>query len=910
MKSQIMLIKNQISEEYLYKIGLFIFWLGFLIWGILSYKDYGITYDEVLQRTHGLINFKYVYENLVGTETMPNYLANIPVTLEEYGFFKYYGVGIKIPLIIIEYLMGFKMTNEQIFHMNHLYTFLLFYISSIFVYKIIKKLRMNNKYAIFAVIIYCLCPRILADSFYNIKDSVFSSLFVIMLYFGLSLMEEFQIRNAIGLIVSAAFCLNTRIIGALPLLIMCLVYVFKGQREKIFHRLKQMIIIGIFSFGIYIIIAPAAWGNVLDYICNVLGVFGNFDADGVEVLGNVSYSVQNLPWYYLPACMFMTLPNLYIILGIAGVITEIRKYLVSDSINEAIRSNYIIVTLFAQFFCVLLYDMIIRPPKYNLWRHFYFLFIYIVIFSVIGLKNIIIKFSNYRKWIIGCTFFSILLTAVWILKNHPYQYMYYNMAITEDSEDEMKHDYWHASYHNILQRIINDTNINVYANIEPESMYFGENNWENYHLNNHQYSSEYYVTWKKEKSNLLYEEVDRIEVDKRIASILYKRKNYDNCIGKYYLIGDNIIGDDESIKWETWSEGQENVIKAHFSKHYFFRQIDFFTNEENILSNIKVYASQNGTNWYRYDSTTHVFNKGDMFSIISSEDLPENIMIRYEMNKPEAKFNWTIKSYGVKKAEIKYLESNINSKDLKYALDGNEESRWTSMEYQKTGMYIDIKLETLTKIKGLALQLGTSELDFPRDLSIQYKNEDDIYENIVYKTNDSEYFKFDSMICTDTLRIVNLADCKSNYWSIAELWVEIDENVKWTNQDTQKLVKTIKTPQNNSLCNKMIDNDFDSYWYSDIYENQESYIEVQLQFKTDIKGFAMYESKAIENAQIIEIYGSDDGKQWNKIPYHYGAAMEYIFNQAQCYSNYRIYQYALGNSKTWSITELGILTIE
>lgn len=94
--------------------------------------------------------------------------------------------------------------------------------------------------------------------------------------------------------VSAAFCLNTRIVGALPLFITCLIYVCKDGRIRI-KKIRHILGTGLFSAAIYILITPASWGNVIDFVYHTVAVFSNYPFIGKLKLGNTTYSNDNLP---------------------------------------------------------------------------------------------------------------------------------------------------------------------------------------------------------------------------------------------------------------------------------------------------------------------------------------------------------------------------------------------------------------------------------------------------------------------------------------------------------------------------------------------------------------------------------------------------------------------------------------
>ena len=406
------------------KIIICTFFCAFFIFGSFSFNDYGISTDEWVQRQHGLVNLKYVCQ-LVNRDNIPDYLADIPMNLDDYGTMTYYGIGIKIPLIIAEYLSDFKMSNQQIIHMNHLYTFLIFFVATLYVYRLLKLLGFDFWYTFAGVILFVLCPRTFADSFYNIKDSVFLSLFVIMLYYGIAIIKNFNWKNVLGIILSAAFCLNTRIIGCFPLFFIIIFYIFQSKKN-ISKRILTISLIGFISFLVYVLITPAFWIEGVKYILNVGNVFSDYTYGG-PYLGN---SVK-LPWYYLTVSIIVTLPTLYTVLFSIGWLTDTKRIICRSK-----KEDQLLNLIYIQFTTIMVYDVVMRPIKYNMWRHFYFLLIYIVIFMLYGIRYLMNRLSKYKIYVglgIGT---SVFLTTLWIIKYHPFEYVYLNPIFSPFIDDK------------------------------------------------------------------------------------------------------------------------------------------------------------------------------------------------------------------------------------------------------------------------------------------------------------------------------------------------------------------------------------------------------------------------------------------------------------------------------------------
>jgi hypothetical protein len=99
------------------------FYIILFIIGIVIYKDYGISWDEGMQRNdNGIVNYNYINYN--------NYDALIN------GNEKFHGPVVEIAFIYLEKAFGLK-TSRDIYQFRHLLTFLIFFTMIFFFYRLL-----------------------------------------------------------------------------------------------------------------------------------------------------------------------------------------------------------------------------------------------------------------------------------------------------------------------------------------------------------------------------------------------------------------------------------------------------------------------------------------------------------------------------------------------------------------------------------------------------------------------------------------------------------------------------------------------------------------------------------------------------------------------------------------------------
>ena len=186
----------------------FVFLIYFFI-GISIVKDYGISIDEEFQRFSGFYWLCYVLEFLpfdsFRIEAL-NRLNEIQgLTLPNPKDFPFYGVIFDLPLAFLETILNIE-NSKNYFLMRHQATFVIFFLSSIYFYLIIKSRFKNNIIIFFGILLYISSPRIFGDSFYNNKDLIFLSLVTISLYYLFETINSFNNKNII--LFSFFFCPN------------------------------------------------------------------------------------------------------------------------------------------------------------------------------------------------------------------------------------------------------------------------------------------------------------------------------------------------------------------------------------------------------------------------------------------------------------------------------------------------------------------------------------------------------------------------------------------------------------------------------------------------------------------------------------------------------------------------------
>ncbi len=442
------------------KLLVIIIFLFILLAGLSSYKDYGVSSDELNNRLKGTISLNYI-----GEKFLPSYIDNykknfskknnrsynIP-KLHEAGLIKYYGVTFDLPLYALELLFNINETYKK-YQLRHVATFLIFFVALIYFYKL-AKLRTNNVIlSSTAVVILFLTPRILANSFYNSKDIVFLSFFFIAIYYSIKFFKKQSNKNIILAGLTCAIAIDTRIAGVILPFFITVIFILESLISNQKLKLNELLKFYLILFLFVIIFWPYLWENPILNFIEAYNVISKYPIEFNFIFNEKFISVNSVPYYYYPYWILISTPILNLILFLTGFIYFLKNLSVT-SVNFDLKSKQDIF-IFLIFSSILFVILFLDVPAYDGWRHFYFLYPLIVYFILVGMLCIFnLNYQRIKKILFLIIFLAIIHNIYWVIKNHPHQNVYFNILVSKnDLSQKVQLDYWGLSYKQNLKKI-------------------------------------------------------------------------------------------------------------------------------------------------------------------------------------------------------------------------------------------------------------------------------------------------------------------------------------------------------------------------------------------------------------------------------------------------------------------------
>ncbi len=439
---------NTKNSKLLLRSAVLIFFAVVLIIGFFIYDDYSDFGDDAAQRTHTLVTYQYLNQKLFGRTVVEIQAMGLP-DLDGY-ISKQYGVALQLPLVFVEDLTDFAMPTRDIYLMRHLYNFLIFFIALIAFFFMIKNLLKSEWLALTGTAMMYLFPLFFASAYINIKDLMFVSMFIITCFFMVRMLtRKRKIIYCLLFAATAALCSGVRILGIiLPLALTALMLTediikWRSKNTEIkaaldlvqsknwIGRLIPYIIVLLGTVLFYIVFMPASWADPAGFFTMTAGKAIEYDMwNGTTPFAGENLTWDQMPWYYLPVYMGITIPIYYLIMFFIGIGFLASSLVKTGRLILFIKNRYRWM-MFGLFLAPFLFQILAHVKIYLGWRHMFMLFVPLCVLAVYGIQQAHerLKGSKGRalRFIMpAITIAALAVGAVRIVKDHPYQLAMFN----------------------------------------------------------------------------------------------------------------------------------------------------------------------------------------------------------------------------------------------------------------------------------------------------------------------------------------------------------------------------------------------------------------------------------------------------------------------------------------------------
>ncbi len=420
------------------------FFVSLLIIGMVVADDYGVPWDEYRQRATGF--FAY------------NYLVNDDDALFDYQD-RCYGTAFELPLVMLEKVLDLQ-TTHTIFIMRHYVVFLCFYFSCMAFYFLTRKLFGSWQLSLVAVGLLVVSPRIFAHAFYNSKDLVFMSVFIISFYTLTVFMERQTFLSCLFHAASSAFLIDIRVVGLMiPFFTVFWIIVRCFRDRMMIALLKKGLLYLALLTGLVILFWPYLWRNPMSNFVDAFITMSHYPWMDFMLYGGEYIRSDRLPWHYLPVWILITIPPAYSLFFFVGASVILFSFIKSPK-GFLLETTGLFLVM-AWFFCPVILVIVLKSTIYDEWRQLYFIYPAFVLLSAAGIKMVWELPGGFRHMLKTAAFLCLAANMVvalhFMVRFHPHGNVYFNVLAGTDYKqvkNRFEMDYWGLAYRQALEKIL------------------------------------------------------------------------------------------------------------------------------------------------------------------------------------------------------------------------------------------------------------------------------------------------------------------------------------------------------------------------------------------------------------------------------------------------------------------------
>ena len=416
--------------------------------GLAVLDDYGAGPDEWHQWRIGARALDYI-------------LGDADALLADHN--RYYGVAFELPLSVIERVLGLERSRE-IYLTRHLLTHAFHLVGGLFAWALALRMFGSRTLALVAMLTFILHPRIYAHSFFNTKDAVFLSAFMIALYaihraFGKNTVGAFACAGvAVGLLA------NIRVMGAalFPAVIVMLLCDMAAARRagRSGDASRSALSAAAFALAAPLTLYatyPIMWVEGPLALLSAFRTLSDHPFQTFVLFQGEMVHNSALPPHYLPTWIAITTPPLTLALAAAGIGATL--WATARRPTEALGNSEtrFRLMLAAALILTLAAVAAFSPRMVNGWRHFFFLYAPVCLLAVCGLDALAsaaaawterarrlsgrLSPSAARAAVYAVAVLGIGVAVAEMAAIHPHQLVYFNALVDRRTPEYLRTQY-------------------------------------------------------------------------------------------------------------------------------------------------------------------------------------------------------------------------------------------------------------------------------------------------------------------------------------------------------------------------------------------------------------------------------------------------------------------------------------
>ena len=419
----------------------------------LTFRDYGITWDELYRKAHG--------------EHILSWYASF---FNDTTAFGYRDLRLAPGLYDLAAALAVRALPLGLYEARHLFNAFIGFLCLVGAWKTARYLG-GPRTAFWTLAVLVLSPAFYGHLADNPKDIPFAAAYVWTLYYLLQVIERFpRIPRGLSLKLGASVgaALGVRIGGSvLVLYLIAAAATWIAARVAIARNVRgaaddagrlalSLLPAGAVAYVVMLAGWPWAQHEPIAGPIEALGGVGDFYWPGLVLFKGLYLPAAGLPWDYLPTYLLIKLPELTLAALAAGLALVCVRLAQRRLTDRVVVTRYGLVAVAASFPIVLAACR--RPVMYDEMRHFLFTVPPISCLAGAAIAAGLAAARDHRVLRASAT--AVVAAACvfqlgLMVRLHPYQYVYYNALAggLKGADGRYEIDYWGQSYREAALRL-------------------------------------------------------------------------------------------------------------------------------------------------------------------------------------------------------------------------------------------------------------------------------------------------------------------------------------------------------------------------------------------------------------------------------------------------------------------------
>jgi Dolichyl-phosphate-mannose-protein mannosyltransferase len=401
----------------------------FLIFGLYTVDDFGITWDEPVHFASGDLYLNRIVDSVW------------PLTFSDSDFqgsMQYYGPVFDIWGAFNHRLLSGKLGLLAEDNARHLHLLLAGVLTVFFTYLLVQR-ALSTRIAVFSVLFLIAFPRFLGHSFNNPKDIPLACISVISIYLYCLRLTTGRKRFSLLLIVAGGIGFATRIqYVIIPVMLISYTIIYVCIKYlNIKHIIHELISLWdlfaaiLMSLPMGIVFWPYLWSDTAVKLKRMAEFYLYHQSQArllIRYWGDDYTPGLDMPWHYAPVMLAITTPLTTLGFFLVGSLRVILSW-----IRHRVEEKETVLFYLLLFFWIVIGIVPFILPGQRVYggiRHFLFIIPAFCIVAAIGMDFAIrcmeIKIKRWSYVVIVPLFIFLFIS---VLSYHPYYTIYYNALV-------------------------------------------------------------------------------------------------------------------------------------------------------------------------------------------------------------------------------------------------------------------------------------------------------------------------------------------------------------------------------------------------------------------------------------------------------------------------------------------------